>query len=96
MSHYCCSKCNQRYDKCTCTDIKAVQEKLTYLEEAAKNDDLEPRYLETCAAWEKKSLEVSRAAKALELLKKELSSLAEVRENMRRRLVGDVNSAVKR
>jgi hypothetical protein len=60
------------------------------------DDDLETRYLETCAAWEKKSLGVSRASKALELLKKEFHALGEVKENMRRRLIGDMNGGLKR
>lgn len=49
-------------------------------------------YLETCNKLELKSLEVSRASKALNKLKEEEEALRVQREQWRKKLVGDAPS----
>ncbi len=51
--------------------------------------DLEQLYLDSVVACERQSLQISKASKALSLMKTELDKLETERKNLRRQLVGN-------
>lgn len=54
-----------------------------------KAEDLEQQYLDSVVAVEKQSLQVSKASKALSLMKAELNKLEEQRKQLRLQVIGE-------